>query len=180
MKNDMENKIVQITNNNILEGFAPINSENCRILILGTMPGAESLRKQQYYAYRMNQFWRIIFEIFNLEMTEDYEMKKKVLLEHNIALWDVLKYCERKDSSDSNIKAPVANDFNTLFQKLPKLEFICFNGKEAEKLYKKMVIGKYPTEMSTRYAYIVFPSTSPANTKKYEQKLYMWRSLVEL
>ena len=182
MENKNTHKKFENSNKNILEGFDPISNENCKILILGTMPGAESLRQQQYYAYRMNQFWRLIFEIFKLPLTENYEVKKKVILEERIALWDVLKNCERKDSSDSNIKVPVANDFNQLFENLPKLEYICFNGKEAEKLYRKLVLGKSHEDQVTedRFQYIGFPSTSPANTIKYEEKLQVWKKLLDL
>ena len=43
--------------------FAPIADENCKVLILGTMPGVMSLKKQQYYGFERNAFWRIIYAI---------------------------------------------------------------------------------------------------------------------
>jgi len=33
-----------------LQSFAPIIDKKCKILILGTMPGPESLRRKEYYA----------------------------------------------------------------------------------------------------------------------------------
>ena len=40
--------------------FPPIVTEETETLILGSLPGAESLRRQQYYAHPRNRFWRII------------------------------------------------------------------------------------------------------------------------
>jgi double-stranded uracil-DNA glycosylase len=43
--------------------FEAISREDARVLILGTLPGAESLRRQQYYAKKENSFWRIMGEL---------------------------------------------------------------------------------------------------------------------
>ena len=126
----------------MVEGFEPIIDENCEILILGTMPGAESLIKQEYYAFERNQFWRIIFSIFGKEIADNYESKKVVLLNNNIAIWDVLASCDRENSSDSNIRNAVVNDFRGLFSKYSNLKNIYFNGKKAESLYRKLVGNK--------------------------------------
>ncbi|MBU3206980.1 DNA-deoxyinosine glycosylase [Clostridium algidicarnis] len=96
----------------MIEGFDPIIDKNCEILILGTMPGKVSFKKQEYYALKRNQFWKVIFSIFGEDMDDDnYESKKALLLNNKIAIWDVLKSCDRENSSDSNIKNPVVNDF---------------------------------------------------------------------
>ena len=56
--------------------FAPIADENCKVLILGTMPGVMSLKKQQYYGFERNAFWRIIYALFDQEPDNDYEMRR--------------------------------------------------------------------------------------------------------
>ncbi|MDV3426481.1 MAG: DNA-deoxyinosine glycosylase [Bacillota bacterium] len=98
----------------MIRSFDPIADENSKLLILGTMPGAESLRKQQYYGYDRNQFWKIMFSVFQEDFKENYDEKKKLLLENGAALWDVIKNCERENSSDSKIKRPEANDISSL------------------------------------------------------------------
>ena len=160
----------------MIVGFEPIIDENCEILILGSIPGVESLRKQEYYAHNRNQFWKIMFLLHDREIIEDYEGKKNFLLENHIALWDVLKGCEREGSLDSNIKNSEANDFKFFFKKYPKLKRIFFNGKKAEELYRKLVIqdiGENNMEL------IGLPSTSPANTTKIKKKLEKWKEILD-
>ena len=50
--------------------FDPIVNKDCKVLILGTMPSEESLRKQERYGHRSNQFWRIIFTLFGEELPD--------------------------------------------------------------------------------------------------------------
>ncbi|MCB2290827.1 DNA-deoxyinosine glycosylase [Clostridium sp. CS001] len=159
----------------MVEGFEPIIHENCEILILGTMPGAESLIHQEYYGNRQNQFWKIVFSLFGEEMIESYDDKMDFLLKNHIAIYDVLKSCDRVDSSDSNIKNPVANDFKSLFIKYPNLKSIYFNGKKAEALYKKLVVKNVNKDDLNLFN---LPSTSPANAVKLEAKANEWRRIL--
>ncbi|MCR1898618.1 DNA-deoxyinosine glycosylase [Irregularibacter muris] len=159
----------------MIEGFLPIIDNNSEILILGTMPGGESLKKQEYYAYGRNQFWKIIFSLLKGQATDDYEEKKKILLESHIGVWDVLKSCDRKGSLDVNIKNPQSNNFKLLFEQYPKIKQIYFNGKTAEKLYRKLVARdteEYNIEL------IGLPSTSPANAISFEKKLEAWKKII--
>ena len=41
-------------------GFPPVVNRESRVLVLGTLPGPESLRQRQYYAQSRNAFWRIM------------------------------------------------------------------------------------------------------------------------
>ncbi|WPV65956.1 DNA-deoxyinosine glycosylase [Chitinophaga sp. LS1] len=85
----------------IKKAFSPIVDENSKILILGTMPGERSLQQQQYYGHKGNQFWKLIFTLVDKPLSDNYEDKKRLLLNKGIALWDVLEYCERTSSADS-------------------------------------------------------------------------------
>ena len=69
--------------------FEPIANEKSRILILGTMPSEESLRKQERYGHKSNQFWKIIFTLFDKPLPDSYAEKNALLEENNIAIWDL-------------------------------------------------------------------------------------------
>lgn len=159
-----------------IHSFPPIIDAGCRVLVLGTMPGVQSLKKQQYYGHKQNTFWKIIFSLFDEEFTEDYSRKKEVLLRHHIALWDVLKSCEREGSADADIKNPVPNDFKSLFIDYPGINHIYFNGAFAQKLFQRHVKGTFDIKDMQLH---LLPSTSPANALRFEDKLLKWGSLRE-
>ena len=147
--------------------FPPIANPKCSILILGTMPGKESLRKKAYYAHGQNTFWKIIFAIFNRQFSTEIEIRKEVLLQNGIALWDVLNYCERASSLDSDIRQEVPNDLRNFLMTHDHISRIFFNGSGAAKFFKKYFPDIHlPT--------LTLPSTSPAHAVKWEQKLVAW------
>ena len=162
----------------MIYSFPPIISDNCKVLLLGTMPGVESLRRQQYYGYRHNAFWRIIYALFGREPEEEYEKRKSFLLEHDIAVWDVLKACEREGSSDSDIKHPLPNDFKSLYLRYPNISSVCFNGGPASRFYRRFV--RDSGEGGTSKSFYNLPSTSPAYTIAFEKKLEQWQLLLRL
>ena len=86
-----------------LSGFEPVVDGDCRVLVLGTMPGVASLQKQQYYGHPRNAFWPIMAALTEETLPEEYQARKLMLLRHGIALWDVCQSCEREGSLDSNI-----------------------------------------------------------------------------
>lgn len=159
----------------MISSFKPIIDKDCKILILGTMPGVKSLEKQEYYGHERNTFWKIMYSLFQQELTSEYSYKKAFLLQHNIALWDVLKSCYREGSSDSNIKNPIPNDFGGLFTQYPNIKAIYFNGEKAEKLFKRFV-SKTLGDM--KIPFYRLPSTSPANAIKFEQKYEQWKQIL--
>jgi TDG/mug DNA glycosylase family protein len=139
------------------------------------MPGVESLRQNQYYAHRRNHFWDIIYALFNHERENDYAKKVLFLKKCNIALWDVLKHCEREGSLDSNIRNEIPNDFHNFFLRYPNIKYVFFNGTTAKRLFKKHIGFNIPGIKG----YYQLPSTSPANTRPMEEKLKEWKLITE-
>lgn len=153
--------------------FPPIVNGNAEILILGTMPGAMSLARQEYYAHRQNHFWKIIFSLFSaLPVPENFADKINLLHQNKIALWDVLAYCEREGSLDSNIKNHVENDILGLLKSHPKIRTIVFNGQQSHKFFMKK-FGQIDG-----IDFYIMPSTSPAHTIKFEEKLQAWSRIM--
>jgi len=148
--------------------FSPIADFKSKVLILGTIPGKESLRRNEYYAHPQNSFWKIIFDLHNYPFTTDYEVKIKMLLQNGIALWDVLRICERKSSLDTDIKMEEPNDLRPFLGLHPHISKIFFNGKCAARYF-----NKYFADISLPSQ--ALPSTSPAHTIKWEQKLAIWQ-----
>jgi double-stranded uracil-DNA glycosylase len=158
--------------------FAPISSPMSRVLILGTMPGKTSLRENQYYAHPRNAFWVITGAIVGFEPDSPYELRVKRLLSSGLALWDVLRSCERKSSLDSDIDVSTEspNDLTGFLESHPAIRRICFNGAKAEALFSKHV----PPESLDRAGrhYVRLPSTSPANASiPLAKKILAWRAI---
>jgi len=153
----------------LLQGFPPIIDERARILILGSFPSTASLAAQQYYAHRQNQFWRLISALLEVPLVDrDYAARQQVLRDAGIAVWDVYASCERAGSLDSAIRGAVLNDFSRLGKLAPGLRRVCFNGQTAGR-HARMFAG-------LGYATQLLPSTSPAYTLAFEQKLAAWRT----
>jgi hypoxanthine-DNA glycosylase len=155
--------------------FPPIVDDNCRVLILGTMPGNKSLQVNQYYANLQNQFWRIMTAITGDNFITDYEEKKRLLPKNGIALWDVLMHCEREGSLDVNITDEFPNDFADFFKRYPGIEKVGFNGQKAATLFEKYHLQKAGLD------YRILPSTSSANTSlNLEAKIAQWQWILRL
>jgi hypoxanthine-DNA glycosylase len=158
-------------------GFEPIVLDNARVLVLGTMPGVASLCKQQYYAHPRNAFWPIMAALYGIDAAADYQVRKETLLNHGVAVWDVLQSCNRNGSLDAKIDMVSIgiNDFSSFFVNYSSIRQIFFNGRTAEKLYKKHVLPF----LDQRVAGIeckCLPSTSPAYAALgLEQKIEAWK-----
>ena len=161
---------------NIIRSFDPIIDNHSKILILGSMPGPESIRKNEYYGNPRNQFWRISYQIFDSKPESSYEKRTEFLLKKGIALWDVLQGCQREGASDSKITNEKPNDFQTFFERYRNLKCVFFNGSKAEKLFKKHIGFEIPQiELFKR-----LPSTSPTpgkNVKSFYEKIEEWKRI---
>lgn len=154
----------------MLISFPPVEPPQAKLLILGTMPSVRSLEKFQYYGHPQNQFWRLLFALWGLPAPGSYEQRITFLKEKQIALWDVLKACEREGSMDSAIRNPQPNEIADLVNRHPQLHTIFFNSQNAWKLFQKLV----PFEPFENLTLLVLPSSSPARAMKFEDKLAQW------
>ena len=162
-----------------VHSFKPVSDESATKLVLGSMPGKVSLDSNQYYAHPRNCFWRIIESTLNIPSQLPYEDRCTELTRHGIALWDVLKACNRSSSLDSDIvkSSIVPNDFGHFLGAHPKIVAVYFNGKAAEKMYMKHVVPSIPIQLASITA-VRLPSTSPANASiTFEAKLALWRTI---
>lgn len=172
----MNNRLHKIKNT-IMEiimkkSFAPLINEKSKILILGSLPGAKSLEMGQYYAYKYNHFWQIIFAIFKSGELTDYQDKCRLLLENRLALWDVTKSAERNGSLDSQIKNLKPNDIPSLLKDHPGIRYLIFNGGFSYTTYKKC-FGE------PILPHVKVLSTSPACAGRFQEKLEMWSKAVK-
>ena len=157
-----------------LTSFPPIVSANAKVLILGSMPGQESLARNQYYAHPRNGFWFIMGEICGARAELPYTDRIERLNNAGIALWDVLMHCEREGSLDSHIKNEVPNDFAAFFALHPTIQAIYFNGEKAHKSFQKHVTR---SPAMSHLTLKTLPSTSPAHTLAKQLKLDSWRAI---
>ncbi|MDD4968962.1 MAG: DNA-deoxyinosine glycosylase [Paludibacter sp.] len=157
-----------------IEGLPPIEDEACHLLILGTMPGVESLKQQAYYANPRNLFWKLLSGITGKQVPDNYEDKKAWLTKNKIALWDTCRTCIRNGSLDSNISEEMPNDIRDFISSHPHLKAIGFNGKTSERLFRKYIANIDTVNL------ISLPSSSPANASiKWEKKVEEWSKLKE-
>lgn len=168
--------------------FPPCANAAARVLILGSMPGEESLRRQQYYAFPRNAFWRIMGELcgfpppaapggaggaadpFAAVAALPYRQRLRAIQARGVALWDVLAACERDGSLDAAIRRPRPNDVPGLLRACPRVALVCCNGGAAGRYLRRF----FPAIAARA---VVLPSTSPAAAMfPYAEKLARWRA----
>lgn len=168
------------------KGFAPIFDKNSKILILGTLPSETSLKNYEltknedyYFNFSHNQFWKIIAEALNVNHEKiinpsNYEYRKKILIENNIALWDIISYADRKkdSSKDVNINPEtiIFNDIKSILSE--NIKTIIINGKG-----KKNAMGyflKYCNEE------ILKPLSVALEDNDLHTKFYKWINEVKV
>jgi len=151
--------------------FPPVVDADCRILVLGSLPGEESLARQRYYANPRNQFWRLIGDVIG-EALEPlaYERRLDTLLRAGVGLWDTVGSATRVGSLDGAIREVSANPLAPLVAGLPNLRAVGFNGGRSASLGMKQLAG-------SGLALVPLPSSSPAYTLSFAAKLERWRAL---
>jgi len=152
--------------------FPPILDHNTHVLFLGSFPSIASFEQAFYYAHPRNAFWPILEAIFDVYL-ESNEAKKAFCLEKGIGLWDVIGSCERSNSSDTNLKNCIPNDFEALLHEYPNIKALGFTGKKSFDLFEK-----YFRDLKIQK--VLLPSTSPAHAAmKREEKLKIYKDFLD-
>ncbi len=148
----------------ITHTIPPCYDSHSRILILGTMPSPKSREYGFYYGHPQNRFWKIISDLLEKPLPTTNQEKQNLLLQNQIALWDVLKSCEIDGASDSSIQNPIPNNLSEILSN-SQVHTIFTTGAKAYQLYEKYCFPQ------TKIPAISLPSTSPANCRTSYQQL---------
>lgn len=153
--------------------FDPVVDPHTRLLVLGSLPGEQSLARSEYYGNKQNRFWMLMSEVTGTDLVAlDYPARLSALLACRVGLWDVVAEAHREGSLDSRIRARDDNDLLALIATLPALKAIAFNGGTAARLGLK-VLG----DQAAHWHIFQLPSSSPAYTLAYAEKLNAWLQL---
>lgn len=154
----------------VKQGLPPAIPKSARVLLLGSFPGEESLRKGKYYAHPRNQFWRLLGDVLGTPLVDlPYAKRLQQLAQRRIGVWDIFTGCERRGSLDSDIRNASLAQFDWLADYAPTLRLIAMNGKKAGSAQRRIEALGYET--------VVLPSSSPAYTLPYSEKLTAWQTL---
>lgn len=162
------------------DGLGAIARSDARVLILGTLPGAVSLERGEYYAQPRNAFWPIMGKLVGAWPDVPYASRIGQLVDHGIALWDVCAAAHRLGSLDSAIRLSTlaVNDFSALFTIHTCVGRICFNGAKAAEIYRRKVLPNLPLAIRAIHQEVL-PSTSSANTAMaFEEKVVRWHRVL--
>ncbi len=154
--------------------FPPVVDEHTRLIVLGSLPGEESLARGRYYANPRNQFWALMSGVVGVDLVAlGYEERLAALLSARLGLWDTVASATRQGSLDTAIRDHSPNALPELAARLPKLRALAFNGGKSEAVGRK-VLGETPLRL------IRLPSSSPAYTMAFAEKQAAWMQLREL
>ncbi|WP_298292793.1 DNA-deoxyinosine glycosylase [Thiomonas sp.] len=154
----------------LLRGLAPAVPPHCRLLVLGSFPSVASLQAQQYYAHPRNQFWRLVGDVFGVDLLAlPYARRIELVNARGLGIWDVYAHCRRQGSLDSAICDAQFNDLPGLVARLPALRVIAHNGGESARALR--ITRRLGPQV------LRLPSTSPANASWSLQRKYAaWRA----
>jgi double-stranded uracil-DNA glycosylase len=155
-------------------GLPPIAGTDTRLFILGSLPGDASLAAARYYAHPRNQFWRLVGAAIGEPLADcAYADRLERLRAHGVGLWDVVAAAERRGSTDGALRKVAGNPLQRLIADYPMLRAIAFNGATAAARGRRL-LGEAPG-----LDLIDLPSSSPANTRPFAEKLRAWSVLAD-
>lgn len=156
----------------MLQGLPARIADDCRVLVLGSMPGVASLQQARYYAHPRNRFWPLMGGLLGIDPQAAYEQRVSALLCAGVGLWDVIGQCRRAGSLDAAIVrgSIVANPLSARIATLPALRAIACNGAEAYRAWMRWIAPALPAGPQAPVV-LALPSTSPANAAFSQARL---------
>ncbi|MBP5253811.1 MAG: DNA-deoxyinosine glycosylase [Lachnospiraceae bacterium] len=142
----------------------PVYDADSRILVLGSFPSVKSREEGFFYGHPQNRFWKVTAAVFGETVPRTVGEKRAFLLRNRIALWDVVRSCEIRGSSDASIRNVTVNDLGKILE-AADIRAIFTNGAAAYRYYRK-----YAEPLTGRPA-VCLPSTSPANASWDPERL---------
>jgi TDG/mug DNA glycosylase family protein len=153
-------------------GLPPVLARDTRVLILGSFPGEASLAAAQYYAHPRNHFWPLLAALIDVPLPAlPYKARLAALRANGIGLWDTIIACQRRGSLDGAIRSAVRGEVGRVHRCAPAVALVCFNGKTAARAL--------PAWHDAGYRTLALPSSSPAYTLPFAEKLAQWRPIAD-
>jgi double-stranded uracil-DNA glycosylase len=154
--------------------FPPVADGDTRLIVLGSLPGEQSLARGRYYAHPRNQFWALMSGVVGTDLVPlGYQERLRTLLRAGVGLWDTVASATREGSLDAAIRNHSPNALPELAARLPKLRGFAFNGGKSAAVGRK-ALGDTPLRL------IQLPSSSPAYTLPFAEKQAAWLKLRDL
>jgi len=162
-KKSIHGVVAHVTSETWLQGLPAQVNAQCRVLVLGSMPGNASLHAAQYYAHPRNRFWPLMAQLCGFDPQLEYPQRLACLHRAGVGVWDVIGRCQRRGSLDASIVrgSEVANPLPELLRRLPQVQVIACNGSAAAQAFERHVRPLLPEGGSPQV--LALPSTSPAN-----------------
>ena len=147
-------------------GLPPLHGTRAAVLILGSFPSPKSREQGFFYGHPQNRFWPLMASLTGEPVPDwaDIEAKKRIILDHGLAVWDTIGACDIRGASDASIRNVEPNDVAALVRRLGVQAVFC-NGAASGRVY-----ARYAQPMTGLPA-TVLPSTSPANAAWSMEKL---------
>jgi hypoxanthine-DNA glycosylase len=159
----------------VVHPFEPVYNQQSRVLILGSLPSPKSREFGFYYGHPQNIFWATLAKVLQVSEPEATKAARtQFLMQHHIALYDVIVAADIKGAQDATIQNPTPADLTPIFQ-TADITHIFVEGRKAQQLYQTYL------EPVTQRDVIYLPSTSPANRFTQKQPSYWqhWQQVAD-
>jgi double-stranded uracil-DNA glycosylase len=137
-------------------GFGPLYGHDSEILILGSFPSKKSREEGFFYGHPQNRFWAVVSTALMAKEPKTIEEKRSFVIDHHLALYDVIESCLIEGSSDDSIREVRPANLSSIVKAAP-IKRILLNGQTAAKYFRLF------QKIDSSIEVFVLPSTSSAN-----------------